>query len=138
MKHIILVTILIGLFNPLHTNAEIAVIVNLTNNDTLDKSQIKKIFLGKLKRFPSGSQTVAITQKASSKTRTEFDKKVLKKSASQLKAYWSKLLFTGKGQPPKEVLNDAEMLELVASNPNMIGFIDASSVSDTVKVIAKL
>jgi len=138
MKHIILVTILIGLFTPLHTNAEIAVIVNLTNNDTLDKSQIKKIFLGKLKRFPSGSQTVAITQKASSKTRTEFDKKVLKKSASQLKAYWSKLLFTGKGQPPKEVLNDAEMLELVASNPNMIGFIDASSVSDTVKVIAKL
>ena len=138
MKHIILVTILIGLFIPLHTNAEVAVIVNLTNNDTLNKAQIKKIFLGKLKRFPSGAQTVAITQKSSSSTRTEFDKIVLKKSASQLKAYWSKLLFTGKGQPPKEVLNDAEMIELVASNPNMIGFVDAANVSDSVKVIAKL
>jgi ABC-type phosphate transport system substrate-binding protein len=138
MKNLILIALLIGLFMPLHTQAEVVVIVNLSNSDALDTAQIKKIFLGKLKRFPSGAQTVPITQKSSSDSRTEFDKKLLKKSASQLKAYWSKLLFTGKGQPPKEVLNDKEMIELVATNPNMIGYIDATMVNDTVKVIAKL
>jgi len=62
---------------------------------------------------------------------------VLKKSASQLKAYWSKLLFTGKGTPPKEIGSDAEMVSLVASNPNMIGFVDAAAVNDSVKVVTR-
>lgn len=137
MKHIILVTLLIGLMLPMYSQADIVVIVHPSNSDALDKKKISKIFLGKLKRFPSGSQTVPITQKSSNKARGEFDKKVLKKSASQLKAYWSKLLFTGKGQPPKEVTNDSEVIELVAGNPNVIGYVDAASVNDSVKVLAK-
>lgn len=123
---------------PVYTHAEIAIIVNSANNNTLDKSQIKKIFLGKLKRFPNGEKTVPITQKSSSDARSEFDKKVLKKSASQLKSYWSRLLFTGKGQPPLEVINDKEMIELIKNNPNMIGFVDTANLSDSVKVVAKM
>ncbi len=66
-----------------------------------------------------------------------FNDKVLKKSASQLKAYWSKLIFTGKGAPPKSVESAQEMLSLVASNPNIIGYVDAKELDSSVKVIAK-
>jgi len=68
-------------------------------------------------------------------TRSEFHDAVLGKSDAQMKAYWSKLLFTGKGTPPKET-SVAEMLELIADNPNTIGYIDAASVNGNVKVIA--
>jgi len=56
---------------------------------------------------------------------------------SKLKGHWSKLIFTGKGTPPKEVSTDAEVIELVAANPNIIGYINASSVTDKVKIAGK-
>ena len=62
---------------------------------------------------------------------------MLNKSGSQLKSYWSKLVFTGKGTPPKVVANDAEVISLISANPNLIGYIDAAAVTGTVKVIAK-
>ena len=52
-----------------------------------------------------------------------------------MKSYWSKQIFTGKGTPPKEVGNDASVLDLVANNKNAIGYVDAAQVSDGVKVV---
>ncbi len=74
--------------------------------------------------------------KGGSDVHKEFAKKVLGKSSSQLKAYWAKLVFTGKGTPPKQINSDAEMIKLVAANPNLIGFVNAASVDDSVKVAA--
>ncbi|WP_448549693.1 phosphate ABC transporter substrate-binding protein [Thalassotalea fusca] len=116
--------------------ADVAVIVHPSNADALDSGNISKIFLGKSKKFPSGEQAVPVSQQSKNPIRVEFDRKVLNKSSSQVKAHWSKLLFTGKGQPPKEAITDGEVIELVANNPNIIGFVDASQVDATVKVVA--
>ncbi|MFC7002694.1 hypothetical protein ACFQMB_15380 [Pseudobowmanella zhangzhouensis] len=78
-----------------------------------------------------------INQEDSQSATDEFNNKVLGKSSTQLKAYWSKLVFTGKGTPPKEATNDAQVLELIANNPNMIGYLDASALSADVKVVAR-
>ena len=77
------------------------------------------------------------SQEESSSARKEFDSNVLSKSGSQLKAYWSKLIFTGKGSPPKEVSNDADVIDLISKNPSMIGYIDAASLNDTVKSVGQ-
>jgi len=115
--------------------ADVAVIVNPGNSATLSDSDISRLFLGKLKKFPSGTKAVPVNLKFGSATRNEFEKKVLKKSSSQIKAYWSKLVFSGKGKPPKELGSDADILALVASEANAVGYIDAASVTDKVKVI---
>ncbi len=115
-------------------SAETAVIVHPSNSSTLDKTAISKIFLGKTKSFPGGESVLPVNQKEGSPIRTEFDKKVLEKSSSQIKAYWSKLMFTGKGQPPKEV-SAADVKALVAENPATIGYVDALTVDSSVKVI---
>ena len=117
-------------------NAEVAVVVHPANANTLDTTAISRIFLGKMKEFPDGSQAVPVTQLSESAPTAEFNDKVLSKSASQLKAYWSKLVFTGKGTPPKEVESDAAIIDLVSSNPNIIGYVDSSAVTGSVKVIA--
>jgi len=115
--------------------ADVAVVVHPSNANTLDNKTIERIFIGKAKSFPDGSQAVPINQEASSPATEEFNSKVLNRSASQLKAYWSKLLFTGKGQPPREEATDDAVKQLIAANPNLIGYIDAAA-DDTVKVIA--
>ena len=52
-----------------------------------------------------------------------------------MKAYWSKLVFTGKGTPPAELANEAAVLSHVAANPDAIGYVDAASVDGSVKVV---
>lgn len=115
--------------------AQIAVIVHPSNVNTLSSEHIEKIFLGKEKSFPDGSKVVPVALNENLPSTDVFNQKVLNKSASQLKAYWSKLIFTGRGQPPQEMDNTDEMLELVANNPNLIGYIDEALVTDKVKVV---
>lgn len=115
--------------------ADVDVIVHPSNSNTIDESFIKKAFTGKVKSFDNGESVIAINQESDTKSVEEFNEKLLNKSASQLKAYWSKQIFTGKGTPPKEVSNDNEVIKLVSTNPNLIGYIDASTVNDSVKVV---
>ncbi|UAA40238.1 phosphate ABC transporter substrate-binding protein [Paraneptunicella aestuarii] len=116
--------------------AEIAVVVSASNNNAVSQSEIKRIFLGKLKKFPDGSSVTPINQNAELDLRKAFDEIALGKSASQIKSYWAKEIFSGKGNPPKEVNSDQEVIAEVSSNPNAIGYVDAASVNGSVKVVA--
>jgi ABC-type phosphate transport system substrate-binding protein len=118
--------------------AEISVIVSNSNpNSAIDQTTVSKIFLGKTKSFPDGSQALPVDQDEGRKTREIFNTSILGKSDSQLKSYWSRLIFTGKGTPPKQSGTGMEIKTLVANNPNIIGYIDSSAVDDTVKVVHK-
>ena len=118
--------------------AETSVIVSASNpNSTMDQATISRIFLGKAKSFPDGSQALPVDQNTGSETREAFNSTVLSKSDSQLKSYWSRLIFTGKGTPPKQAGTDAEIKALVANNPNIIGYVDSAAVDGTVKVVHK-
>ena len=118
-------------------SAEVAVIVNPANGDTISKEDIAKIYLAKTKTFPSGKTAIPIDRSEGSAIRVDFVSKVLGKDENQLKAYWSRLIFTGKGVPPKEVETDAQVKDIVSRNPDAIGFIDTGAVDGTVKVVAK-
>lgn len=114
----------------------VAVIVHPSNASALSESEISRIFLGKMKSFPGGGQALPVNQNEGAGARNNFESTVLKKSSSQIKAYWSKLVFTGKGTPPKVVGADSDVVGLVKSNPNIIGYVDESAVTGDVKVIA--
>lgn len=117
--------------------AEVAVIVHPSNTNVLDAATVAKIYLGREKSFADGQSVVPMSLLESTPSSASFNNVVLKKSASQLKAYWSKLVFTGKGTAPKELASEDEMVKLVATNPNLIGFVDVTKVDASVKVAFK-
>lgn len=135
MKTVLLIAGLV--LSPL-AQAEVAVIVHPSNAATLDADAVSKLYLGREKSFPGGAAAVPLALSDDAAATAEFNDKILKKPSSQLKAYWSKLIFTGKGTPPKEIASDAEMVKLISSNPNMIGFVDAKAVDGSVKVVLKM
>ena len=140
MKRLLLLPVFLGLgilANSLAAMAEVAVVAHPSNENTMNKAQLVKIFLKKNKAFDDGSAVIPIYQESKLDISKEFNTKVLNKSASQLKSYWTKLMFTGNGSPPKKVKDAGEMIELIAKNPSLIGYIDASKVTGEVKVIAK-
>ena len=116
--------------------ADVVAVVSAKNPVTsLSKHQITDIFLGKVNRFPEGHKAVPIDQNEGSVAREEFYLKFSDKSPAQIKAFWSKIIFTGRGQPPKEVSNDAEVKKFIAKHPDAIGYIDQKLLDDSVKVI---
>jgi hypothetical protein len=60
---------------------------------------------------------------------------VLGRSTSQISAYWSKQVFTGKGIPPKEVQDDSAVISLISNNKDAIGYVDKTAVTGAVKVV---
>jgi ABC-type phosphate transport system substrate-binding protein len=103
---------------------------------TLSSSQVADIFLGKTARFPDGTQAVPIDLQEDSPARERFYAQYTGKSPAQVKAHWSKLVFTGRGQPPRQVASSAEVRKAVAENPSAIGYLDASQVDSSVRVLA--
>jgi len=120
----------------LNTFAEVAVIVNPANTNQLDANAIKKIYLGKSKSFDDGVKVNPVNQDGNN-VADEFNDKVVGKSGSQLNAYWSKLVFTGKGTPPEKLSNDQAVIDFVSSNTDGIGYIDSAKITDSVKVVGK-
>ena len=116
--------------------ADVSVIVHLDNNSTFNKKIIKKIFLGKSKSFDNGNIAILLSPKMGSPASDDFNKKVLKKSLPQLNAYWSKMIFTGKGTPPQEMESASDIISAIAGNKDAISFIDTANVTDAVKVVA--
>ena len=115
--------------------AGVAVIVNSANSATITEDDVSRIFLGKIKAFSTGDTITIVNLEYNNATRNVFEEKVLNKKASQVKAYWSKLMFSGKGKPPKELTSDKEILAFVAANPGAIGYVAEGNVDSTVKVV---
>lgn len=101
----------------------------------LTKSELADIFLGRKLRFPDGQPAVALDQEIGSASRDEFYTAVVGISAVQLKAHWSKIIFTGRGKPPRAVSSDIEARGVVAANPQSVGYIDRALVDDSVRVL---
>ena len=118
-----------------NSQADVVVIAGATSSvGTLTKEQVAQIYLGKVKSYPGGGAAVtAIT--GNGPIRDEFLSSVLEKTDSQARATWSRLVFTGTGNAPKELKDAAETKQLVAANPNIVGVIDKASVDKSVKVI---
>lgn len=115
--------------------AEVVVIVNSASPiSSASADDIAQIFLGKRNDI-GGNDVVAVDQVEGNASRTVFYDKVVEKSPSQLTAYWSRLIFTGKGSPPEQVGSDAEVAEAVAEDEEAIGYVDSSAVTEGVKVI---
>ncbi len=117
----------------------LAVVVGTSSNaPKLNNDQVSAIFLGTVKTFPNGEKAIPIDQTAGTPAFGHFYSQVAGRSEAQIKAYWSRMVFTGKGAPPQEAGDGAAVKKLVASNPNLVGYIDAAQVDGSVKVLAEI
>ncbi|WP_101756874.1 phosphate ABC transporter substrate-binding protein [Oceanicoccus sp. KOV_DT_Chl] len=127
--------LIVGLAAPASSYAEIAIIVHPSNAGADDPTLLKRIFLGKVKAFSNGNAATPVELPEGSATRSTFNSDFVGKSDAQMKSYWGRLVFTGKATAPLQAASDEAMVESVSNNPNLVGYIDASKVTDAVKVV---
>ena len=122
-----------------NVSAELVVIVSSRNpNPVLNAEQVSAIFLGQTGSFPDGAAAVAIDQGLGAAQRDLFYRQLTGKTPALLKAHWSKMVFTGRGQPPREAPSDAAVRRMVADNPSMIGYIERAALDPSVRPVLVL
>ena len=115
--------------------ADILIVANKSvPAESLEKSELKDIFLGDTIKWQDKSKINIVVQK-DGKAHSEFVKEITRKSASQFRNYWKKMVFTGKGSSPKSFDKSADLLAYVAETKGAIGYVDAGIQPKGVKVI---
>jgi len=138
IKPTLLVTLLLCSLFIGTAQAEVVIIANPNSGaGELDAKTAKRLFLGKTTSVPGMNSITLVSQTEASPTKAEFTQKVTKKTPSQFKSYWSRMIFSGKAVPPKELAGDAEVKAYVASHADAVGYIDAGNVDDSVKVLLR-
>ncbi len=111
--------------------AELVVIANPAAGP-LTKDEVADLFLGKSQAF------TPVDQVDGSAVYAEFYKKATGRDAAQVKSTWSRVVFSGKGQAPRQLADSAAVKKAVAADPKAVGYIEKGAVDGTVKVVLGL
>jgi ABC-type phosphate transport system substrate-binding protein len=119
--------------------ASLVIIVNPASGIAqLTRSQVIDIFLGRSRKLPSGAVAIPIDLRNDTSERKQFYLLLVGKDLSQMSSYWARLVFSGQAAPPFPVPDARTALELVATNPNAIAYVDSAAADDRVKVVLEL
>jgi ABC-type phosphate transport system substrate-binding protein len=111
--------------------AEVVVIVNPAAG-VPTKEQVADIYLGKSRAY------TPLDQAETSPIRAEFYLKATGRDLAQVKSAWSRIVFIGKGRPPRELMDATAVKQAVAADPKAIGYIDKSALDASVKAVLVL
>lgn len=115
--------------------ADAVFIVNPQGADAeLSSDNLKSVLLGNKTKWDGGGLI-----KLAVLTAGPLHEKVIldntQRSADQFDKYWKKLVFTGKGFMPMQAADEAALVDYVAKTPGALGYVSASAVTASVKVI---
>lgn len=127
--------ILVLLLSSVAARAEIVVVVAKNSViNTLDEQYVANIFLARTKQYPNGEKAIPVEIKGSD-MRTGFYQTISGKTPTQLNAYWTTLVFTGKGKPPIGLTDPMELEQRLITRPGTITYLSADDVTDNMKVV---
>ncbi len=117
--------------------ADIVVVANPKVADSsLSDEQIKGIFLGQMKAWPSGVKAEVVILKETSDLHEDFLNKHIGRSAAQFNNTWKQLVFTGKGRMPKEFATEGKLSEYVSATEGAVGYISSGTAKGSAKAIS--
>lgn len=100
----------------------------------LENQQIANIFLTRTNRYPDGNKATPIELR-DSLIRDSFYQKVSGKTPTQLMAYWTTLIFSGKGKPPRGFQNVKSLITRLENSPGSISYLSLSQVTEDLKIV---
>ena len=119
--------------------AELVVVVNARSGvAALTRNEVVNIFFGRYRQFFNGVEAQPVDLVDAHPDRTRFYKALVDKDISEVNAYWSRQVFSGRAPPPSKVATPEEVLKWVVSHPGGIGVIDLAKADARVRVVYEL
>ncbi|ENO98936.1 hypothetical protein C667_01055 [Thauera phenylacetica B4P] len=115
---------------------ELVVIVHRDSGiSTLSREQASHLFLGRVKMLPPGGRANVVEVEP---LRASFYRRLLGREIAEINAYWARLQFSGRTQPPLRVSDSAAAVARVAEDPQAIAFVDAVPDDPRARVVLRL
>ena len=121
----------------LYADNLVVIVSKNSNLNSISKKELSKIFLSKTKKLPNGNKSFLI-EIDDIQIRTKFYQEICNKNTNQLRKYWTKMIFTGRGQPPKKIKSINKIIEYVNKNKNAMSYIPLKYLNNTVKIILEI
>lgn len=116
-------------------HADIAIVASKDSPiDKLNAHEVADIFLAKSRYLTDGKRVTPLELRKSS-YRATFYRDIAGKTLPQVNSYWTTLIFTGKGKPPRIVDSLEQVIELLNSNPYAISYLPLGEINETLKVL---
>lgn len=136
MKNILIFIIMILLQVFFCARAEVLVVVSQNSNvQSLTKSEVVDIFMGRFATFPNGDKAKVFDLAPKSPLKSEFYEKLVNRTEAQIDAYWARLLFSGRRVPPVKTDSSAHLIDELVSTSYGIGYISSQDLTDSLKVV---
>ncbi len=115
----------------------LAIIVNQTNPvDNFSLAELRKIFLGERSHWPNGRRITLVMMDPAQPERKVILREIYGMNEKDLSQHFIQGVFTGAVfVSPKTLANPAEVLKFVFNVPGAIGYLRASDVDNSVKVL---
>lgn len=103
--------------------------------ESMTRSQVIDLFMGKFVAFPSGSKATPVDINGNAQVKGLFYQKLVKMPLARVNAYWSRIKFTGRARPPIGEDTVQQVVEYLSQNENAIGYIPADAMTDKLKAV---
>ncbi|MFV1982707.1 MAG: hypothetical protein ACC657_04140 [Thiohalomonadales bacterium] len=135
-KYLILFLMYLSFIFSSDSYADIIIITNENSPiNEISETKLKKLWLGKTKKIKSIGRIYIIDLPENNTETRIFYKNIINKKPKQVKAYWAKISFIGKGFPPKVVEDDSAVIKWVLEKNNRIGYINSKSKTKNIKIL---
>jgi len=117
--------------------ADVAVVVNRANPESdVSVVELARIFRLDRKHWPGGGRVYLVLREAGAPPKEIVLDRLYRMNNLELKQFWLGKLYSGEiASFPRLASSDALVKHIVSQAPNAVGFVDAASVDDSVKVL---
>ncbi|GAB3187367.1 phosphate ABC transporter substrate-binding protein [Hydrogenophaga aquatica] len=117
-------------------SAELVVVVNARSGvSSLSREQVVNIFMGRHRLFPHGGRAVPLDAPPGSPERLRFYRLLLNKEPEDVGAYWARLVFTGRTEPPVGLPTLQDVQARVESDIHAVAYLDESVVTRSMQIV---
>lgn len=114
---------------------ELVLITHRDSTLSLSADHLKRLYFGKISSLPNGRKVTVLVYADNEEQFQTFTKKYLRRTSQQLRSFWAKQLFTGRGNMPIHVNSEEEMLNLISSSEEYVGYIPIEALQESVRLL---
>lgn len=133
----ILLMVAVLLFPSLGRAELVLVASGRSSASELSHERAENLYLGNTTTLADGTP-VKLIDLPNGALRDDFYLKLTGKNPAQIRAYWSRQVFTGRALPPREASSIAEARQWLADTPNLIGYLERADVPTGTRILLRL
>jgi len=106
--------------------------------ESLTKSEVIDIFMGKYTAYPNGQKALAVELTDQHTLKERFYRQLIGRSVASVNAYWARLKFAGRKRNAEVKDTQDEVIEYLRTTPLSIGYITVAKLDDNLKVVYQI